>query len=172
MNHYETIFIVDPDTPDTDQEPIFEKLKSMIAETGMLVMFDDWGVKKLAYEIKKKIRGRYVRLDYCGNGDLVDAIERLFRLDFRILKYMTILLDTDVDPEALIIEEDEAQAEAETDVKTKTDKTENKEDASASEKTADDADAVDNEDVVDDEAPENAVEAAETETTTETETEE
>ncbi|RLB60516.1 MAG: 30S ribosomal protein S6, partial [Deltaproteobacteria bacterium] len=26
MNHYETIFIVDPDTPDTDQEPIFEKL--------------------------------------------------------------------------------------------------------------------------------------------------
>ncbi len=172
MNHYETIFIVDPDTPDTDQEPIFEKLKSMIAETGMLVIFDDWGVKKLAYEIKKKIRGRYVRLDYCGNGDLVDAIERLFRLDFRILKYMTILLDTDVDPEALIIEEDEAQAEAETDVKTKTDETENKEDASASEKTADDADAVDNEDVVDDEAPENAVEAAETETTTETETEE
>jgi len=172
MNHYETIFIVDPDTPDTDQEPIFEKLKSMIAETGMLVIFDDWGVKKLAYEIKKKIRGRYVRLDYCGNGDLVDAIERLFRLDFRILKYMTILLDTDVDPEALIIEEDETQAEAETDVKTKTDKTENKEDASASEKTADDADAVDNEDVVDDEAPENAVEAAETETTTETETEE
>lgn len=172
MNHYETIFIVDPDTPDTDQEPIFEKLKSMIAETGMLVIFDDWGVKKLAYEIKKKIRGRYVRLDYCGNGDLVDAIERLFRLDFRILKYMTILLDTDVDPEALIIEEDETQAEAETDVKTKTDETENKEDASASEKTADDADAVDNEDVVDDEAPENAVEAAETETTTETETEE
>jgi small subunit ribosomal protein S6 len=166
MNHYETFFIVDPDTPDTDQEPIFEKLKSMIAETGMLVMFDDWGVKKLAYEIKKKIRGRYVRLDYCGNGDLVDALERLFRLDFRILKYMTVLLGTDVDPETLIIEEDEAQAEAEADVEAKTDPAEDSEDASDSQKAADGDDAVD------DEGSEDAVEAAETETTTETETEE
>jgi len=166
MNHYETIFIVDPDTPDTDQEPIFEKLKSMIAETGMLIMFDDWGVKKLAYEIKKKIRGRYVRLDYCGNGDLVDALERLFRLDFRILKYMTVLLGKDVDPETLIIEEDEAQVEAEADVEAKTDPTEDAKDASDSQKAAD------GEDAVDDEGPEDAVEAAETETTTETETEE
>ncbi|MGB9498395.1 MAG: 30S ribosomal protein S6 [Dissulfuribacterales bacterium] len=175
MNHYETIFIVDPDTPDTDREPIFEKLKSMIAETGMLVIFDDWGVKKLAYEIKKKIRGRYVRLDYCGNGDLVDAIERIFRLDFRILKYMTILLGKDVDPETLIIKEDEAQVE------TKTDLTESKEDASDSQKTDDDADSVNVEKVVDeksaegavdDEGPEDADETAQTETKTETETEE
>ena len=181
MNHYETIFIVDPDTPDTDQEPIFEKLKSMIAETGMLVMFDDWGVKKLAYEIKKKIRGRYVRLDYCGNGDLVDALERLFRLDFRILKYMTVLLGKDVDPETLIIKDDEAEVEAEADVETKTDPTEDAADASDSEKATDNADASDSEkatdnadakDAVDDEGPEDAVEAAETETTTETETDE
>ncbi len=181
MNHYETIFIVDPDTPDTDQEPIFEKLKSMIAETGMLVIFDDWGVKKLAYEIKKKIRGRYVRLDYCGNGDLVDALERIFRLDFRILKYLTILLGRDVDPETLIIEEEEAQVEVEADVETKTDPTENKEDTSDSPKTADDADAVDAENVVDeqgaegvvdDEGTEDADKTAQTETKTETETEE
>jgi small subunit ribosomal protein S6 len=163
MNHYETIFIVDPDTPDTDQEPIFEKLKSMIAEDGMLVMFDDWGVKKLAYEIKKKIQGRYVRLDYCGNGDLVDAIERLFRLDFRILKYMTILLGKEVDPETLIIEEDEAEVEAETEVKTQTDRTESEEDASTSEKGADAEDVIDAED---------AVETAQTVTETETETKE
>lgn len=106
MNHYETIFIVDPDTQDTDQESIFEKTKELIANDGTLIMFDDWGTRKLAYEIKKKMQGRYVRLDYCGNGELVDAIERLFRLDYRILKFMTILLDNDVDPETLIIEEE------------------------------------------------------------------
>ena len=117
MNHYETIFIVDPDTPDTDQESIFTKLKDMIAQDGTLIMFDDWGVKRLAYEIKKKIRGRYVRLDYCGKGDLVDAIERIFRLDYRILKFLTSLLGTDVDPESLIIEEDEPEAEAKSETK-------------------------------------------------------
>jgi small subunit ribosomal protein S6 len=102
MNHYETIFIVDPDTPGTDQDTIFEKVKNMIARDGKLLMFDDWGNRKLAYEIKKKRQGRYVRLDYCGNGGLVEEMERTFRLDFRILKFMTILLAQDVDPEALM----------------------------------------------------------------------
>ncbi|MDO9265055.1 MAG: 30S ribosomal protein S6 [Desulfosalsimonadaceae bacterium] len=102
MNHYETIFIVDPDTPGTDQDTIFDKVKNMIERDGKLLMFDDWGNRKLAYEIKKKRQGRYVRLDYCGNGGLVEEMERTFRLDFRILKFMTILLAQDVDPEALM----------------------------------------------------------------------
>lgn len=110
MNHYETIFIVDPDTPAADQETIFEKLKSMIAKDGKLIMFDDWGSRKLAYEIQKKRQGRYVRLDYCGDGVLVDEIERTFRLDYRILKFMTVLLARNIDPEAIVPVEDEADA--------------------------------------------------------------
>jgi len=113
MNHYETIFIVDLDTPEADQETIFEKLKAMIAADGQLIMFDDWGTRKFAYEIKKKKQGRYVRLDYCGAGPLVDEIERLFRLDFRILKYMTVVLGQDVDPESLIIAEEEPEEKTE-----------------------------------------------------------
>jgi len=114
MNHYETIFIVDPDTPETDQDSIFEKLKSMIAADGKLVMFDDWGSRKFAYEIKKKKQGRYVRLDFCSEGDLVNEIERLFRLDYRILKYMTVLLAKEVDPDSIAAVEDEPEAEPET----------------------------------------------------------
>jgi small subunit ribosomal protein S6 len=113
MNHYETIFIVDPDTPAADQDAIFEKLKSMIEKDGKLIMFDDWGSRKLAYEIRKKRQGRYVRLDYCGDGVLVAEIERMFRLDYRILKFMTVLLARDIDPDAMIPVEDEAEAEAE-----------------------------------------------------------
>lgn len=102
MNHYETIFIVDPDTPAADQDTIFEKVKTQIDRDGKLIVFDDWGTRKLAYEINKKRQGRYVRLDYCGNGPLVEEMERNFRLDYRILKFMTILLARDVDPEALM----------------------------------------------------------------------
>ena len=111
MNHYETIFIVDPDTPEADQEAIFEKLKSMIEKDGKLILFDDWGSRKLAYEIRKKRQGRYVRLDYCGNGALVAELERTFRLDYRILKFMTVLLAKNIDPDAMVPVEAEAQTE-------------------------------------------------------------
>lgn len=110
MRRYETIFIADNDLSEEDRSPIFEKLKDLIQQhNGLLVMIDEWGGKKLAYEIKKKARGYYVRLDYCGSGFLVNEIERFFRIDDRILKYMTVLLDQDVDIEA--VKEEIAKAE-------------------------------------------------------------
>jgi small subunit ribosomal protein S6 len=110
MRRYETIFIADNDLSEEDRSPIFEKLKDLIQQhSGLLVMVDEWGSKKLAYEIKKKVRGYYVRLDYCGSGILVNEIERFFRIDDRILKYMTVLLDKDVDIEA--VKEEIARAE-------------------------------------------------------------
>ena len=102
MRRYETIFIVDNDLSEEDRSPIFDKLKDLIQQhSGLLVMVDEWGGKKLAYEIKKKARGYYVRLDYCGSGILVNEIERFFRIDDRILKYMTVVLDKDVDIETV-----------------------------------------------------------------------
>jgi small subunit ribosomal protein S6 len=102
MRRYETIFIADNDLSEEDRSPIFEKLKDLIQQHGgLLVMVDEWGGKKLAYEIKKKARGYYVRLDYCGSGILVNEIERFFRIDDRILKFMTVLLDKDVDIETV-----------------------------------------------------------------------
>jgi small subunit ribosomal protein S6 len=102
MRRYETIFIADNDLSEENRSPIFEKLKDLIHQhSGLLVMVDEWGSKKLAYEIKNKARGYYVRLDYCGSGILVNEIERFFRIDDRILKYMTVLLDKDVDIEAV-----------------------------------------------------------------------
>lgn len=159
MNHYETICIVDPDTPETEQDSIFEKLKSMIAADGKLIMFDDWGSRKFAYEIKKKRQGRYVRLDFCSQGALVDEIERLFRLDYRILKYMTVLLARDVDPDSLAVIEEEPEADAKTAEATET---EDSTEAAETEKTDEPSSAEDTSD-----------EAVETETTeTESETEE
>ena len=110
MRRYETIFIADNDLSEENRSPIFEKLEDLIHQhSGLLVMVDEWGSKKLAYEIKKKARGYYVRLDYCGSGILVNEIERFFRIDDRILKYMTVLLDKDVDIEA--VKEEIAKAE-------------------------------------------------------------
>ena len=112
MRRYETIFIVDPDLSDEERSPLFERLKPLFPQLdGFLVMVDEWGTKNLAYEIKKKKRGYYVRLDYCGTGPLVNEIERFFRIDDRVLKYMTVLLEEDVDLESLKAELARAETE-------------------------------------------------------------
>jgi len=112
MRRYETIFIIDPDLSEEGRAPLFERLKDLFPQhNGLLVMVDEWGAKKLAYEIKKKSRGYYVRLDYCGTGILVNEIERFLRIDDRILKYLTVLLEKDVDVEN--VKQEMAKAEAE-----------------------------------------------------------
>ena len=112
MRRYETIFIVDPDISDEERVPLFEKITELIPQQGgLFVEFDEWGTKKLAYEIKKKARGYYTRLNYCGTGTLVDEIERLFKIDERVLKYMTVLLDKNIELDK--INEEIAAKEAE-----------------------------------------------------------
>ena len=102
MRRYETIFIADPDLQEEVQKSLFEKFTNLIdQEKGILVDFDEWGNKKLAYEINKKSRGHYVCMTYGGTGELVNELERNFRLDDKIMKFMTILLEKEVDPEAL-----------------------------------------------------------------------
>ncbi|MFH1580606.1 MAG: 30S ribosomal protein S6 [Pseudomonadota bacterium] len=111
MRRYETIVIIDPDLSNEQRLPIFEKLKDLIArQDGFLVIVDEWGDKRLAYEIRKRSRGYYVRLDFCGTGALVNEMERFFRIDDSVLKYMTVLLDKDADVER--IKEQMAEAEA------------------------------------------------------------
>jgi len=111
MRRYETIVIMDADLTETDRAAILERLDSMIQQQkGLLVAFDEWGNRKLAYEIKKKNRGYYLRIDFCGEGALVNEIERAFRIDDRILKYMTVLLDEAVDVAALRAELAEKEA--------------------------------------------------------------
>jgi small subunit ribosomal protein S6 len=113
MRRYETIVIVDPDLSNEQRLPVFERLKDLIVQQGgFLVIVDEWGDKRLAYEIKKKSRGYYVRLDFCGTGALVNEMERFFRIDERVLKYMTVLLDKDADVEKIKDQMSEAEAEA------------------------------------------------------------
>ena len=112
MRRYETFVIVDPDISEEQRSPIIERTTDLIAqEKGLTVKVDEWGMRKLAYEIKKKPRGYYVRLDFCGTAAIVDEMERFFRIDDRVMKYMTVLLEKDVDLEH--IKEELAKAEAE-----------------------------------------------------------
>ena len=102
MRRYETIIIMDPDLPDEKQEPVIKRVEETITQQGgYMALIDDWGTRKLAYAIKKKERGHYIRFDFCGTGAVVNEIERFFRIDDSVLKYMTVLLDNKADIEKI-----------------------------------------------------------------------
>ncbi len=102
MRRYEGVVITDPDISEEQRGQVFSRVLDLIPQSGgALLDQEDWGVRKLAYTIRKKARGHYVRIDFCGNGALVDEMERFYRIDDRVLKYMTVLLAKDVDMEKL-----------------------------------------------------------------------
>ena len=105
MRRYETIVILDPDLSEEDRLPLFARIKEIISrQNGVLIGEELWGVKKMAYDIRKKSRGYYVRFDYCGMGALVTELERFFRIDDRMLKYLTVQLDAEADVEKIQME--------------------------------------------------------------------
>lgn len=105
MRRYETTFIIDPDLPQEGRVQVIEKIKALIEkEKGIIVDVEEWGQRKLAYEIGKKVRGYYLCVNFCGSAKLVEELERTSRLDDKIMKYMTIMLQDNVNPETVMAE--------------------------------------------------------------------
>lgn len=91
MRRYETIFILRPNAGEDEINRVVESTSQIILdEKGTIIEMDKWGMKKLAYLIKKESLGYYVYCDYAGTPAAVSEIERKFRIDDAVLKYMTI----------------------------------------------------------------------------------
>ena len=117
MRRYETIFIIRPTITEDEVTGIIEKVNSIIeGDGGTFIRVDKWGLKKLAYLIKKESQGYYVYVDYAGVPASVMEMERIFRIDDRILKYLTVKLADSCDPDAEkeLLAQEELAAEAST----------------------------------------------------------
>ena len=110
MRRYETILIVRPNVAEDEIEAITSKAIATIeGDGGTIIRINKWGLKKLAYLIKKETQGYYVYIDYAGVPASVAEIERIFRIDDRIIKYLSVKLADSCDPEA--VKEQLAKAE-------------------------------------------------------------
>jgi small subunit ribosomal protein S6 len=91
MRRYETIFILRPSQSEDEVNTIIENTKKVILdEKGAIIGLSRWGLKKLAYTIKKETQGQYIFCDFAGTPAAVAEIERKFRIDDAVLKYLTI----------------------------------------------------------------------------------
>jgi len=129
MRHYETIYIINPNISDDDYQSVIEKFnKSIEQQKGVIIKTKEWGKQRLAYEIKKFDRGSYIHMVYCGDAGTVLELERIMKLDDRILKFQTVKLADNADPQVLLQQEKESQQVSE-----KTDTPEDQETAEGSE---------------------------------------
>jgi small subunit ribosomal protein S6 len=117
MRRYETIFIVRPNVGEDEIEAITSRTTSTVEnDGGTIFRINNWGLKKLAYLIKKENQGYYVYLDFAGSPVSIAEIERLFKIDDRVLKYLTVKLADSCDPEAVkeqLAQEESASASTE-----------------------------------------------------------
>jgi small subunit ribosomal protein S6 len=98
LKRYETLFIIQVDLPDDELTSLIERYGAIItAYKGTIVKIEKWGKRKLAYEIKKHKTGYYVMIDYAGKSAIINELERNFKIDDKILKFMTIMKDDNVD---------------------------------------------------------------------------
>ncbi|MBM4350459.1 MAG: 30S ribosomal protein S6 [Deltaproteobacteria bacterium] len=91
---YETIFILDPDLEEGVAQSAIEKIKGIITQgSGDILKVEDWGKRKLAYEVKKKSKGQYLLIHFSGSPALLSELERNFRVMDAVIKFQSIRLD-------------------------------------------------------------------------------
>ena len=94
MNHYETVFILNPVLSDTQIKETVKKFEDYLVSKGADVLHkEDWGLKKLAYPIQKKKSGFYHLLEFKIAGDRISSFELEFRRDDSVMRYLTVKLD-------------------------------------------------------------------------------
>ncbi|MDA8164844.1 MAG: 30S ribosomal protein S6 [Desulfobacteraceae bacterium] len=93
MRIYETIAIIRPNVAEDGIGGIIDRAKGIIeGDGGSILKVDKWGLRKLAYPIKKEQQGSYLLAEFNGTAAAVAEMERIFKIDDRILKFMTIKL--------------------------------------------------------------------------------
>ena len=93
LKKYETIFIIDSEVGEENTKALVEKFKTMIETSAQLESIDEWGKRKLAYEINDKTEGYYVLVNFSSSPNFPAELERVYKITEGILKFITINKD-------------------------------------------------------------------------------
>jgi small subunit ribosomal protein S6 len=96
---YETIYILRPDISNEAVGLVNTKIRGVIeAGGGSLLKVENWGKRKLAYEVKKQMKGMYLFFSYLGTAGLVEEVERNLRLTDSVIRTYSVKMAENVDP--------------------------------------------------------------------------
>ena len=120
MREYEFTFIVQPEITEDGLQSVCDRFDGVLEKHGSVrLYYDDWGRRRLAYEIRKFQKGHYLILHFLDDGGVVPEIERVARIDDSILRFLTVLVSDSVEDietrkvEAAALEEERKKKVAE-----------------------------------------------------------
>jgi len=91
LNKYESIYIVNPEVDAEGIKGLVEKFNALIeSEGGKVTETNEWGMKKLAYPIKKFTQGYYVLVNFEAKPEFVDELERIYKITDDVIKFITV----------------------------------------------------------------------------------
>jgi len=109
---YETIYILRPNTPNEGVAEVNTRIKGVIESMGgKVIKVDNWGKRRLAYEVAKERKGIYLYWLYLANSGVVEEAERNLRMLDNVIRYLTVKVDENVVVEARPSEIDDTSYE-------------------------------------------------------------
>ncbi|HEY4177738.1 MAG TPA: 30S ribosomal protein S6 [Kofleriaceae bacterium] len=109
---YETTYIMRPNTPNEGVAEVNARIKGIIEGMGgKIIKVDNWGKRRLAYEVAKERKGIYLYWQYLAAPGVVEETERNLRMLDSVIRFLTIKVDEDVDVGARPVEVDDASYE-------------------------------------------------------------
>ncbi len=94
VRQYETVFIVTPVLSDDQMKETVKKYTDFLSNHGAEIVYtNNWGMRKLAYPIKKKTTGFYYLIEFKAEGNVINDLEIAYKRDERLLRFLTVSLD-------------------------------------------------------------------------------
>ncbi len=90
MNNYEVMFIIEAALEDDKKEAAIQMVKEIITANGEIVSADIWGMRKLAYPIRKKNEGYYVVIQFKSGPELPKELDRRLKIFDSIIRHIII----------------------------------------------------------------------------------
>lgn len=95
MKNYELVLIFDPSLDDKSADEELAKITSIIEKSnGAIQKTDIWGIKRLAYPIKHQDNGFYVLIYFSSDSQTLAELDRLNKINDRILRHLIVKTDT------------------------------------------------------------------------------
>ncbi len=94
MNNYETIFLMKDDITEEQRNTVIEDIREYLTKNGTISEEENLGKKKLAYEVRKYEYAYYYLIQFIGKADIISELERKYRINENILKFITVRRDS------------------------------------------------------------------------------
>lgn len=94
MRKYETLYVLRPDLEAEKTQEVVGRFKDIVTtHGGVLGEVNEWGKRRLAYEIDRLREGYYVIMNFESDTDITSELERLFRISDDVIRYLTVRLE-------------------------------------------------------------------------------